>query len=90
MRGELRGVDEDRDDDAGGALLRDLDQGKMPGMERAHGRHQRDRFALHTEFGDGPLELRQGLDDAQVTLRFGESFLRTVVHAGVLFLLWRA
>jgi hypothetical protein len=70
LRGELRRVDEDRDDHARRALLGDLDQGEMAGMKRAHGRHQRDGFVLRMVIGDGALELRQCLDDAQRTLPF--------------------
>jgi len=51
----LSRVDEDRDDDPLDAPLRALDQGEMSGMERSHGRNQRDSFALGT-----PLRHRAG------------------------------
>jgi hypothetical protein len=38
-RRELRGVDENRHDHPIGPPLRSLDQGNMPGMQRAHGRY---------------------------------------------------
>ena len=43
---ELRGVDEDRGHDEIGVPPRDLDQRRMPGMERAHRRHERDARVL--------------------------------------------
>ena len=49
---ELRRVDEDRGDDALAVALGDGDQRQMPGMERAHGRHQRHGLSRSPPFGD--------------------------------------
>jgi hypothetical protein len=41
----LRRVDEDRHHDTRRAPARKPHERKMPGVQRAHGRHERDRFA---------------------------------------------
>jgi hypothetical protein len=45
IRAELRGIDENRDDDAVGRPSRRLDKRQMAGVQRAHRRHQADSLA---------------------------------------------
>ena len=45
VRGELRGIDEDRDHHAPRAPARQPDQRQVALMQRAHGRHERDVLA---------------------------------------------
>jgi hypothetical protein len=56
------GVDEDRYDHPIGAPLRALHQGKMPGMQRTHGRHQADSLAPRAPSRERMGERRQAVD----------------------------
>ena len=52
-----------------GAALRRPHQCEVPGMQRAHGRHQRNLAMPRAEIRDRALERRQGANDARLTLR---------------------
>jgi hypothetical protein len=69
VRRKLGRVNEYRHNDAIGAVLRRTRQREVPGMQRAHGRHQRNFTTPRAEIRDRALERRQGADDARVTFR---------------------
>jgi hypothetical protein len=52
LRTELGRIDEDRGDDAFRTALGDGNQRQMPGVQRAHGGHQRDGVSGLPPFGD--------------------------------------
>ena len=62
-RRELRRVDEDRHDHPIGPPLRAFHQGKMPGVQRAHGRDQTDSLAPRPPSRKRAGERRQAVDD---------------------------
>ena len=53
---ELRRIDEDRHDDPAGAAACPSHQREMAGVQRAHGRHQRQGVAGIAEFADGSVK----------------------------------
>jgi len=62
-RAELQRVDEDADDDPRRVRASGRYQAHVPGVKRAHSRHQADRLAGHVPFaGKGPHLFRR-LDD---------------------------
>ena len=56
---ELQGVDEDTGDDAVAGLSCLFDQGQMPGMQVAHGRHEGNALAGLFPLADVPAQGRQ-------------------------------
>jgi hypothetical protein len=68
MRRELRRIDEDRHDHAIGAALRQAHQSEVALMQRAHGRNERDCFALRTPSAKRVPQRRQAADDAGALL----------------------
>ena len=66
VRAKLRRIDKDRYDHGIALSLCLLDQGEMTGMERAHGRHQRDPLACYfqrTDMLSQFIQLIDGLHD---------------------------
>src|SRR5215813_3894022 len=61
-RGELGGIDEDRRYGALTQPLAGADQGKMPVMDRSHGRHKRDGLASCPEAAHEVSQLRDPAD----------------------------
>ena len=87
LRAELGGIDEDRGDDARRVALGDGDQRQMPGMERAHGRHQRNGLAGLPPFGDLSPQVLYGSDCANRCSHFhfrrrGWSLLGSILDFG--------
>ena len=56
VRAELGRVDEDGNDEHVGARARFVHQGRVSRVQVAHGRDERDRFALRTERERGSLK----------------------------------
>ena len=91
-RSKLLRVDEDGSDHPRARPLRRFDQRDMPGMERAHRRHQRDTGALGAEFGDPgteQIELTDGLHAVRAFDKDGAGLLwgpaqaiNTAIHQG--------
>ena len=61
---KLRGVDEDRDHNPPGAAPCRPHQREMAGMQRTHGRHQRDPLAGHSPLHDGAAQCRHRAHDS--------------------------
>jgi hypothetical protein len=65
VRRELRGVDEDRDHGAPRPAPRRLHQREVAGMQRAHGRNQRDPLARRPPLHDGAAQRRHRAHDSR-------------------------
>ena len=60
---ELRRVDEDRHHDAGRAPACKTHEGEVAGVQRAHGRHERDGVAVCAPLADGPAQASERAHD---------------------------
>ena len=69
VRRELRGIDEDGRDDGVAGSPGGADQGKMAGVQRAHGGNQSHAACLGAEFSDGGTRLRNGAGDTHQLVR---------------------
>ncbi|BCJ91143.1 hypothetical protein IZ6_18780 [Terrihabitans soli] len=82
MRGKLRRIDENGDDDALGMFGGKAHQRDMAGMERAHGRDKGDALAFAAEACERLVELGAGVNDMR---KHGGWIARRVVRAKARF-----
>ncbi len=66
VRGELAGIDEDRDERALGQLASAAHQRQVPGVQRPHGRNERDLVAVVAPLGDDAAQIGDAADDLKL------------------------